>query len=140
MQQELTVDNVLSVIKTAAFSNRNLVSEKHVEGKVADLLRVHFPAVHQQYNIGGYLGLKVDIDLGGGVVGIELKLFSELTTVSIQRLFGQAIYYNKRVYRGNLIVLIIGDEKNGNTPMINEVASFLKDIGVHYCYLNTIKK
>ncbi len=140
MVKELTVSSVLETLKTASFSNRNLVSEKHIEGKIAELLKTEFPSVHQQYNIGGYLGLKVDIDLGGGQVGVELKLADDLSTVQIQRLFGQSIYYNKRVYKGNLIVLIVGDEKHHNTPLMNEVAAFLRDIGVHYCYLSTVKK
>jgi hypothetical protein len=78
--------------------------EKNVENIISKQLNAEFGKVHQQYSIGGFLGLKCDIDLHDGKVGIEVKLAKLLTTSSIERLFGQSLYYSRRTYKQNLIV------------------------------------
>ncbi len=85
------------------------------------------------------MGLKVDIDLGDGQVGIELKLAKELkdNASNIERLFGQVIYYSKRRYKDKLIVLIVGTE-NENNQVIKEIEKFVTELNVYFHYL-TIK-
>lgn len=111
--------------------------EKNVENVIAKQLNAEFGKVHQQYSIGGFLGLKCDIDLHDGKVGIEVKLAKLLTTSSIERLFGQSLYYSRRTYKQNLIVLIVGTEKQYNR-ILDEVSDILNEIGVKFIYLQVV--
>jgi hypothetical protein len=82
---------------------------------------------------GGYLGLKIDIDLGNGRVGVEVKLAeSLLKAAEAHRLIGQAVYYQKRRYQDNLIVAVVGRSGDLEAPMLKELGSFLESIGVVY--------
>jgi len=109
-------------------------TEKNVENVISKQLNDEFGKVHQQYSIGGFLGLKCDIDLHDGKVGIEVKLAKELTTSGIERLFGQVLYYSRRTYKNNLIVLIVGTKKEF-TRIIEEIEDILNEIGVEFIYL-----
>jgi hypothetical protein len=138
-----TLQNVYADLTELALSPQQVKSEKVVENIVAKYLKEKgYDDVHQQYNIGGYLGLKSDLDVGNGAVGIELKLASALqgSASNIQRTFGQAIYYSKRTYGQNLIFLIVGNAKIQNEPFMKEVISFLDSVGVAVLYVCTGKK
>lgn len=110
-------------------------TEKNVENVIAKQLKEQYGIVHQQYNIGGFLGLKCDIDLYNGNLGIELKLAKELlkSATNIERLFGQAIYYNHRCYNGNLIILVVGRKKDC-TPQMREIKSLIEELGVKFVF------
>ncbi|MCI7430498.1 MAG: hypothetical protein MSS84_06445 [Bacteroidales bacterium] len=110
-------------------------TEKNVENVIAKQLKEQYGIVHQQYNIGGFLGLKCDIDLYNGKFGIELKLAKELlkNATNIERLLGQAIYYNHRCYNGNLIILVVGRKKDC-TPQMKEIKSLIEELGVKFVF------
>lgn len=131
---EILIEEVLLILSEIEVRKTQYTTEKNVENIVSKVLNAHFGYLKQQYHIGGYLGLKVDIDLGDGKVGIEVKLAKDLTTTAIQRLFGQVLYYSRRVYKSNLIVLIVGTEKQ-ETQIIKEVQSIIAEQGIHYLYL-----
>lgn len=121
----LTTEQVLDVLEGIKIAQTQYTTEKNVENVLAKLLDPHF-AVHRQYNIGGFLGLKIDIDLNE-TVGIEIKLAKELTTTTIERLLGQIIYYSKRKYGQKLIVLIVGTSKESNTRVMEELEEIIAD-------------
>lgn len=130
----ITIDEVLEVLETARIENVHLINEKRVENVISKHLDSHF-SVHRQYNIGGYLGLKIDIDLNE-TVGIEIKLAKNLNTVSIERLLGQVIYYSKRKYNENMIVLIVGNLSDSNTRVMEELENIIADdLKVYFRYL-----
>jgi hypothetical protein len=54
------------------------------------------------------LGLRSDINIREGNIGIELKLATALynSAANVQRLFGQAIYYKQRRYGEKVLVII----------------------------------
>ena len=55
--------------------------------------------VHTQYSVGGFLGLKCDIDLfNSKCCGIELKLAKQIAgnSSAYERLIGQVVYYSER--------------------------------------------
>ncbi|MEO9851906.1 MAG: hypothetical protein ABJE80_22900 [Reichenbachiella sp.] len=131
------VDEVWDHLSDLKIKSTELTNEKDVENIIADSLRSEFEDVQQQFHVGGYLGLKVDIDIKEEV-GIELKLAKDLDTADkIHRLFGQAIYYDNRKYVGNLIVLIAGTKSERDSPMLKEVMNFLEDIKIPSLFLKT---
>jgi hypothetical protein len=138
----VSVDDVLDVLYEIKISESQAREEKTVEKILLKELRKDFTTVHQQYNIGGYLGMKSDIDIGDGDVGIEIKLAASLnkSASNVQRLFGQAIYYKNRKYKKSVIALIVGSAALEDEPFMIEIMSFLEDIGVSVCYIATTKR
>jgi len=131
---DINVSEVVSVLENIFIKKSQYTTERNVENIIAKGLDIAFGKVHQQYSIGGFLALKVDIDIGDGQVGIEIKLAKDLTTTNTERLFGQVLYYSKRTYKKNLIVLIVGTEKEYNQVM-KEVESIIKEQGISFYYL-----
>jgi hypothetical protein len=131
---DIQVPTVIDILNKIVIKKTLYVNEKKVEDFICAELNNAIGRAHSQYNIGGYLGLRVDIDLGDGQVGIELKLAKELATTNIERLFGQVIYYSKRVYKDKLIVVIVGTDKE-YTPTVKEVEKFINELGVSFVYL-----
>ena len=130
---DIQVSTVINVINSMVVKKSLYTSEKKVEDFICSELENAIGKAHSQYNIGGYLGLRVDIDLGDGQVGIELKLAKELNTANIERLFGQVVYYSKRVYKDKLIVVVVGTDKE-YTQIVKEVEKFINELGVTFVY------
>ena len=131
---DIQVETVVNEINTMVIKKALYTSEKKVEDFICAELSNTIGRAHSQYNIGGYLGLRVDIDLGDGQVGIELKLAKELSAANnIERLFGQVIYYSKRVYKDKLIVVVVGTDKE-YTQIVKEVEKFINELGVKFVY------
>jgi hypothetical protein len=131
---DIQVSTVVNEINSMKIKKALYTSEKKVEDYICSELNKATGKAHSQYNIGGYLGLRVDIDLGDGQVGIELKLAKELSAANnIERLFGQVIYYSKRVYKDKLIVVVVGTDKE-YTQVVKEVEKFITELGVTFLY------
>ena len=136
------MEEVVSFIKShVTIAKSQYKEEKNVENIIAKQLREKYGAtnVHQQYSVGGYLGLKCDIDLfDSKCCGIELKLAKQLSATSgaaaKERLIGQAVYYSRRHYKGKLIVLVVGTANEKKDAALSETARFLQELGVHYVY------
>jgi hypothetical protein len=134
---DINPKEVTDILDNITIKKSQYTTEKNIEKIIADALDIAIGKTHRQYNIGGFLGLKVDIDLGDGQVGIEIKMAKELTATNIERLFGQVLYYSKRVYKSNLIVLIVGTEKE-QTQILKEIEDIIESQGVVFYYL-TVK-
>ncbi len=131
---DISVSHVVETLDNIEIKRSQYTTEKNVESILAKALDIAYGKVHRQYSIGGYLALKVDLDIGDGQVGIEIKLAKELNTTSIERLFGQVLYYSKRTYKSNLIVLIVGTDKE-YTQVLKEVESIIEEQGITFYYL-----
>lgn len=131
---DITVDDVVRILDNIEIKKSQYTTERNIENIIAKGLDIAFNKIHQQYSIGGFLALKVDIDVADGQVGIEIKLAKELTTSNIERLFGQVLYYSKRKYKENLIVLIVGTEKE-YTQIIKEMESIIEEQNVTFYYM-----
>lgn len=113
--------------------------EKDVQNVIVKQLRNEFGVtnVHSQYNVGGFLGLKCDIDLfDSKCCGIELKLAKQIAgnkNSAYERLIGQVVYYSKRCYDDKLIVLVIGTSKEYDTTL-KEVQNFIESLGVRFIF------
>jgi hypothetical protein len=136
----ITGYEVFEKLQNLQIKKSQYTDEKNVEKVIFDQLEIFYrDQVHRQYNIQGYLGLKCDIDLGDGQVGIELKLANKLSNSSsnIERLLGQVLYYSKRTYKENLIVIVVGLEKEYDLK-IKELQSIIEEQKVYFFYL-TVK-
>ena len=128
----VTKQAVLDHLKQLIVPRRKLSNEAMAMDAIGDHLAKSFEDVVPQYNIGGYLGLKIDIDVGNGGIGVEVKLAESLlrSTAEIHRLIGQAIYYQKKRYGDNLLVSIVGLRDDLDQPILKETYSFLESFNI----------
>lgn len=127
-----TKDEVITHLRRLSIPSRKLRAEADAEWVIGEHLGNAFEDVVPQYNIGGYLGLKIDIDIGNGKVGVEVKLADSLlkSASEIHRLIGQSIYYQRKRYMGNLVVAIAGHQEDLDHPMLKEAFSFLESFAI----------
>ena len=131
------VFDVLNILKNIVITDSQYTTEKNIEKIIATILDSKY-LVHRQYNMEGFLGLKIDIDINE-CVGVELKMAKELNTSNIERLLGQVLYYSKRKYKSKLIVVIVGKEKEENQRKIEELQKIIEEQGVTFYFLKTMK-
>jgi len=134
----ISFQNVRSALENLVIGKRRLASESDLEKFLSDQLSLIFgkEQVHRQYSVGGFLALKADIDVGNGQVGIELKIADKLGATDMQRIIGQVIYYKKRFYNSNLIILIAS--KSSISSTIKELKDFIEELGVTVVFVTAI--
>ncbi|MDO1451735.1 hypothetical protein Q0590_36010 [Rhodocytophaga aerolata] len=134
----ITTDNVKEVLENLVILKRRLSAEADLEKFVADQLAMIFgkDRVHRQYSVGGFLALKTDIDIGNGQVGIEVKIADDLSATDMQRMIGQVLYYKKRFYDNNLLVLIAS--KSTISPTIKELKDFIEELGAIVIFIKAV--
>lgn len=117
--------------------SKNYPSEKECEDTILKHLRNKsgYKNVHRQFSVGGNLALKIDLDIDERI-GIEIKLAEELMNASnAQRLLGQALYYSRRKYNQNIIIVVIGPTKLQKDPMLKEIQILIEvDLGLNFMY------
>jgi len=125
----ISSQTVQTALENLIIPRRRLTTEADFEKFVTEQLGQIFgkERVHRQYSVGGFLALKTDIDVGNGQVGIELKIADNLSATDMQRLIGQVIYYKRRFYNNNLLVLIAS--KSTISPKIKELKDFVEELG-----------
>lgn len=120
--------NVLQVIQRLNASEKELgkASEKQIEQWLAQKLKHYFSEVNTQISMGGRE--KIDLDIGNGKVGIELKLAHKLKSRNeVNRLIGQTTMYKSRKYNeNNLIILLVGNAKTCNLPQVQELKQIIE--------------
>ncbi len=132
-----TKENAVRLLRELRLPSRALRSEADVEEAVAEYLGRRFQAVCEQYSIGGMLGLKIDVDIGDGQVGVELKLADSIlgNTNEFHRLIGQAIYYDRRRYRGNLVICVAGQHDDAEDPLLRDLFTLLESYNITCVYV-----
>jgi hypothetical protein len=126
-----TVDTVAEVLRTIVVPRREAQVEEDAEWFIDSILDQHFTPVAHQYSIGGYLGTKIDVDLGNGTVGVEIKLAASLSkSTEVHRMLGQAYHYDRRRYSGNLIVAVVGTPEDLSDPLLKEMAELLEALRI----------
>lgn len=131
---EATIDNVLAKLKELTLSQKRVKSEQDAEVEINYYLSEFFKDVMPQYNLGGYLGLKIDLDINDGKVGIEVKFADSFfkSTSEIFRLIGQGVYYQRKKYGDNFVIAIAGTEEDLDEPVIREALTFLSSINIRW--------
>ncbi|MBK9246548.1 MAG: hypothetical protein IPM69_00165 [Ignavibacteria bacterium] len=134
----ISTHSVHLALKNLVIPIKQIKTEKIFEKYVAEQLELMFNKEHvqRQYNIGGILGLKSDIDVGNGQVGIELKIANNLSAYEMQRLVGQVIYYKEKFYKNKLLIYIVS--KSTITPDLNELKQFLEELGTTVIFKTAI--
>jgi hypothetical protein len=129
-----TSDNVISKLKECILDKRRIKSEKDAEEQIGDFLSMYFRDVMPQYNLVGYLGLKIDLDINDGKFGVEVKLADSLlnNNSEVFRVFGQAVYYSKKQYGENFLVAVVGTKNDLDEPIVREAMSFLNSISIKW--------
>lgn len=132
------LSDVISDIEECNIYSRNYPTEKDCEQTILKHLRAKsgYNNVHQQFSVGGNLALKIDLDIDERI-GVEIKLAEQLieNASNAQRLLGQVLYYSKRKYQNNVIVLVIGASKSQSDPLIKELASLIEnDLNLTFLY------
>lgn len=112
-------------------------TEADAESIIYGYLKKSFKVVAQQYSLGGFRGHKIDIDIGDGEVGVEVKLAkSLLANVSeIYRCLGQAILYKEKKYDENLIMVIVGTDDEIKHHEIDELTDILAEHGIQSVFI-----
>jgi hypothetical protein len=128
-----TLPGVLGFLRRQALSARIVRTEADAERALESALRQQFAAVSTQYSVGGYLGYRIDIDLGDGIVGVEVKLAESVVSSASEayRTLGQALVYDRRRYRGTVIVALVGADAIRQQPAFAEIEGFLGEMGAH---------
>ncbi len=135
--------NVMKYLKSIqsklSISDQN--SESEVENILARSLQNRFGNVTTQALVGGkrYARERIDIDLGDGQLGIEIKLADMLRKSNERnRLLGQIDLYLERKYTPeNLLILIIGKNEYAQTDNIQEIQRMIKNKKVYFYYIKT---
>ncbi len=127
-----TMENVIQNLRQAIPAWRQIKTEKDAEEAISQHLLNYYRDVMTQYNLGGMLGLKIDIDINDGKFGIEVKLVDSLLKNSseIFRMIGQAVYYTKKRYGSNFILAVVGTRDDLDEPIAREAFNFVETIGV----------
>lgn len=127
-----TRDEVVKRVGAIRLPSQKLRSEAAAQDAVSDALAETFRVVSCEYVIGGFQGWAIDIDIGNGEVGVEVKLAESVRakTTEFHRMIGQAVHYNKRRYRGNLIVVVVGRSDELSDALFDEAFGILQELGI----------
>jgi len=113
-------------------------SEKAMESAIAkQLIEIYGKQnVQRQCPVGGFLSLKCDIDLfDSKCCGIELKLAKSLNATTMQRVIGQVMYYSRRRYKDNGLILLVIGTSSELDPALNELKSLIEEFpNVYFVY------
>lgn len=124
-----------SILRSTLYSGES--KEKRVQKSLFKQLIAQFGKdnVTTEYAIGGHWKMAIDVDLFNGTFGIELKVAEQLikSATNVERLLGQVVYYNKRRYNGNMIVMVVGRDVEYNAS-IKELGYFIQELGVHFIF------
>ena len=110
--------------------------EKRVQNNLFAQLKEQYGQsnVNTEFSVGGHWGMKCDIDLFHGKIGIELKVAEQLKSASnVERLIGQVVYYMKKQYGNNFIVFVAGKPKEYDASM-QELEEVIKSLGARFIY------
>jgi hypothetical protein len=120
--------NVLQLMQKLQPSEKKFgkASEKQIEQWLAKKMSHYFDDVETQISMGGRE--KIDLDIGNGKVGIELKLARKLKSRNeVNRLIGQTTMYKNRKYsQNNLIILLVGNTQTYQQPYVQELKQVIE--------------
>lgn len=121
---------------------KNGFTEADVEKQLEESLKSIFVHVTRQRGIGGTNSKQIDLDVGRGRVGIELKLASDIIKESgNDRLLGQVMKYKTRQYsNNNLIVAVAGYGHHERQTAWTDLQEDLSSQKIKYVFLKADKE
>lgn len=139
-----TLKNVIKHLEQIQIKEKELerMSEGDVEAIIVKHLGKTFPDIQCQYSIelNKRSRQKIDIDIGKGQLGIEVKLAKTLKNINERnRLIGQVLFYQQiRYQKGNLLVLIVGLKSLENHIQILTLKDMISKEGNNFFYLKAV--
>ena len=118
------------------------LTERKIQSELYKYLSSKYETVTTEYSLEGKNISRIDIDIGDGNAGIELKIAKKLinNAQSTDRLVGQLKkYYQKRYKNGNLFLIIVGTETEFSNSIFKEIKSHAKDYKTHVDFLDVEK-
>lgn len=142
-QRQPNHKRVLTVIEQFAqrYTLPEQLSEAEIELQLAQVLAKRFEEVNTQFLLSNsrHSRERIDIDLGNGCFGIELKKAQSLRRSNERnRLLGQVdMYYNRGYHSENFLVVLAGKAVLEAHPAIVEIKELLKQKKTRFFYLKT---
>ena len=105
-------------------------SEKSVQEQLLAYLSDRFETVVPEYGVGGHRATRIDFDIGGGRVGIEVKLARSLKkSTEFHRLSGQLENYREHRYGDdNLVVAVFGEREHAeNRALLRRIREKIEE-------------
>ena len=149
-QSDISLEDVVTILcekitlPTSILRSTTYVGEtkeKRVQKNLLDQLKEIYGQgeVNKEFSVGGHWGMKSDIDLFHGKIGIELKVAEQLkSATNVERLIGQVVYYMKKQYGNNFIVLVAGKTKEYDASM-QELEEIINNLGAKFIYKEVTK-
>lgn len=138
-QTSPTLPAVLRTLSELVLPLSLIQSEAEAAGAIARALSRRFAGVASQFGLGGHLGLRADIAVGEGLVGVEVKLARALiaSTGELYRAIGQARIYRHLKFGDNLAIAVVGPRQLLGRPLMLEILTLLEatEAGVAYVRL-----
>lgn len=98
-------------------------TEKDIHKQLEIYLKEIFQTVTMEHGVDSKNSKAIDIDIGNGRVGIEVKLAVEILKESgWDRAIGQMVKYTRLKYnQGNFIVLVVGFDDDLRNSMLSDI-------------------
>jgi hypothetical protein len=128
------VEKVLKEIETFSSSVKSLTAEWDLETELHKHLKEKFHTVERQFYLGGAKALKIDLDIGNGRIGVELKLASKLVdSAEKHRFIGQMLDYTSKRYKPeNFILVVAGSREIRDEVSLREIRGFVQQKSKFY--------
>ncbi len=119
-------------------NRKNGFTEKDYEKQLELYLKGIYQHVTTQKGIEGTNAKAIDLDIGRGKVGLELKPAREVIKEGgSDRLIGQSIKYQDRQYKEqNLIICLAGSQSEFRNTAISDLEDFLRSKKIHLVWHN----
>lgn len=131
-----TVKEVQDYLKNLIIPRKAARSEAKATVEIARSLKSEFSDVQQDYNLGGKPNRRIDIDIGGEKVGLEIKLGDQLRTLNqVDKMLGQALHYRKRYKDHNLLMAIVATRQKPAKPVLEEAIRLLREVDIECVWI-----
>ena len=136
--------NVRQVVRALAKFNarartrpRRGYSEKSLQAQLGAFLAERFETVVPEHGVASWNATHIDFDIGGGRVGVEVKLARSLAkTTEFHRLSGQLESYTEHRYGAdNLVVAVFGERKHSeNRALLRRIRRKIEEKSAVFAY------
>lgn len=137
---DVTLEKVHNHIKefkpTEVNGRKNGYTEKDIQKQLDTYLKGIYQHVTREHGVEAKNAKAIDLDIGNGKVGVEVKIARELfKSGTWDRAIGQIVKYTKKKYKdGNFILLVVGDDDDFRNSILSEVEDDVKEHKGVFCF------
>lgn len=120
---------------------KNGFTENDVEKQLEAYLKNTFEHVTRQHGIAGTNAKRIDLDIGRGAVGIEIKLATDIIKeIGNDRLIGQVVKYSDRKNsKEHRIIVVAGLQHHQRETAYSDLKDFLSTQKVKCIFISPVK-